>query len=126
VSRKQRAGQCSTNSLHRKLCVRVCRPATPRVSSKKAGKVRSDTPALSRPILYLPKELAGLATLLTAVLLVFYAFHCIWVSAEMYSAPSIVLQTRNPDGSKRTLDDFREAYAWLRCVLGCQTCLHGA
>ena len=64
----------------------------------------------------LPKEIAAFGTLLTALLLVFYAFHCIWVSAEMYSAPSIVLQTRNPDGSKRTLDDFREAYAWLRCA----------
>ena len=94
-----------------------CRPPTPRVTTKKLGKAhRSDAPATSRPIRYLPKELAAFATLLTALLLIFYAFHCIWVSAEMYSAPSIVLQTRNPDGSKRTLDDFREAYAWLRCV----------
>lgn len=63
----------------------------------------------------LPREVALAGVLLTAALLVFYACHCIWVSAEMYSAPSIVLQTRAPDGSKRTLDDFREAYAWLRC-----------
>ena len=36
------------------------------------------------------------------------------VSAEMYSAPSIVLQSRNPDGSLHVFDDFREAYAWMR------------
>ena len=36
------------------------------------------------------------------------------VSAEMYSAPSIVLQSRGQDGSVHVFDDFREAYAWLR------------
>ncbi len=36
------------------------------------------------------------------------------VSAEMYSAPSIVLQSRSPDGGVHVFDDFREAYAWLR------------
>ena len=36
------------------------------------------------------------------------------VSAEMYSAPSIVMQTRGPDGALHIFDDFREGYAWLR------------
>jgi len=40
--------------------------------------------------------------------------HAVWVSAEMYSAPSIVLQSRRPDGGMHVFDDFREAYAWLR------------
>ena len=31
-----------------------------------------------------------------------------------YSAPSIVLQSRGPDGSVHVFDDFRESYAWLR------------
>ncbi len=30
-----------------------------------------------------------------------------------YSSPSVVLQARNPDGSKTVFDDFREAYYWL-------------
>ena len=42
------------------------------------------------------------------------AGHAVWVSAEMYSAPSIVLQSRRHDGSMHVFDDFREAYAWLR------------
>ena len=45
--------------------------------------------------------------------LVFYTCHCVWVSAEMYSAPSIVLQSRGHDGSVHVFDDFRESYAWL-------------
>ena len=44
----------------------------------------------------------------------FYTWHSIWVSAEMYSAPSIVMQTRGNDGSIHIFDDFREGYAWLR------------
>lgn len=40
--------------------------------------------------------------------------HAVWVSAEMYSAPSIVLQSKRADGGTHVFDDFREAYAWLR------------
>ena len=36
------------------------------------------------------------------------------VAAEMYSAPSIVLQNRQPNGVIKVFDDFRESYAWLR------------
>ena len=56
-------------------------------------------------------------------MIVFYTAHCVWVSAEMYSAPSIVLQTKNRDGSVKHFDDFREAYAWLRCVHATHTYL---
>jgi dolichyl-diphosphooligosaccharide--protein glycosyltransferase len=42
-----------------------------------------------------------------------YYKHSVYVAAEMYSAPSIVLQSRNHDGSVRVFDDFRESYAWL-------------
>ncbi|CAJ0935386.1 unnamed protein product, partial [Mesorhabditis belari] len=39
-----------------------------------------------------------------------YVTHCVWVTSEAYSSPSIVL------GSRRgfMLDDYREAYSWLR------------
>lgn len=47
----------------------------------------------SRPRL-LPKEVAAVTTLGLLVALIGYTVHCVWVSADMYSAPSIVLQTR--------------------------------
>ena len=47
----------------------------------------------SRPRL-LPKEIAGITVLGLLLALIGYTVHCVWVSAEMYSAPSIVLQTR--------------------------------
>lgn len=36
------------------------------------------------------------------------------IRAEMYSAPSIVLQSRTGSGQVYVFDDFREGYSWLR------------
>ena len=47
-------------------------------------------------------------------LLFLYSYHCIWVTSEAYSSPSIVLSARAHDGSRIIFDDFREAYFWLR------------
>lgn len=47
-------------------------------------------------------------------LLSFFVFHCTWVTSNAYSSPSVVLASHNPDGSQHIIDDFREAYYWLR------------
>ena len=47
-------------------------------------------------------------------LLVFFVQHCTWVTSYAYSSPSVVLASKNPDGSQHIIDDFREAYYWLR------------
>lgn len=46
--------------------------------------------------------------------LIFYVQHCIWVNSNAYSSPSVVLASKNRDGSPAIIDDFREAYYWLR------------
>lgn len=46
--------------------------------------------------------------------LVLFVHHCTWVTSNAYSSPSVVLPSRNPDGSPALIDDFREAYYWLR------------
>ncbi|KAI8364837.1 Oligosaccharyl transferase STT3 subunit-domain-containing protein [Choanephora cucurbitarum] len=43
-----------------------------------------------------------------------FVWHCTWVTSNAYSSPSVVLASRNADGSQRIIDDFREAYYWLR------------
>lgn len=64
-------------------------------------------------------RLLGIATR-TAVVgsfcfyLVMFVYHCTWVTLNAYSSPSVVLALRNPDGSQAIIDDFREAYYWLR------------
>ena len=47
-------------------------------------------------------------------LLVFFVQHCTWVTSFAYSSPSVVLASKNQDGSPHIIDDFREAYYWLR------------
>lgn len=46
--------------------------------------------------------------------LLLFVLHCTWVTSTAYSSPSVVLASRNPDGSTNIIDDFREAYYWLR------------
>ncbi|KZT21014.1 glycosyltransferase family 66 protein [Neolentinus lepideus HHB14362 ss-1] len=50
----------------------------------------------------------------TAAMLLFFVLHCTWVTSNAYSSPSVVLASSNPDGSQHIIDDFREAYYWLR------------
>ncbi|CCE72757.1 Piso0_000351 [Millerozyma farinosa CBS 7064] len=56
-----------------------------------------------------------LAVLLSfAFYLVYFVLHCTWVTSNAYSSPSVVLASRGPDGSSSIIDDYREAYYWLR------------
>jgi dolichyl-diphosphooligosaccharide--protein glycosyltransferase len=48
------------------------------------------------------------------VYLVMFVTHCTWVTSNAYSSPSVVLASRMPDGSQHIIDDYREAYQWLR------------
>ncbi|KAK5155734.1 oligosaccharyl transferase stt3 subunit [Oleoguttula sp. CCFEE 6159] len=43
-----------------------------------------------------------------------FVLHCTWVTSNAYSSPSVVLASRLPDGSQHIIDDYREAYYWLR------------
>ena len=47
-------------------------------------------------------------------MLVFFVVHSTYVTASAYSSPSVVLASTGPDGSQHIIDDFREAYYWLR------------
>ncbi|EME87676.1 glycosyltransferase family 66 protein [Pseudocercospora fijiensis CIRAD86] len=60
---------------------------------------------------YLSKSLITGA--ITCYLLLF-VLHCTWVTSNAYSSPSVVLASRLPDGSQHIIDDYREAYYWLR------------
>ncbi|CDZ98017.1 oligosaccharyl transferase stt3 subunit [Phaffia rhodozyma] len=55
-----------------------------------------------------------LVTGISSTFLLLFVLHCTWVTSTAYSSPSVVLSTRNQDGSSNTIDDFREAYYWLR------------
>lgn len=48
------------------------------------------------------------------VYLLLFILHCTWVTSNAYSSPSVVLASKMPDGSQHIIDDYREAYQWLR------------
>ncbi|KAG6865644.1 oligosaccharyl transferase stt3 subunit [Blastosporella zonata] len=50
----------------------------------------------------------------TLCMLAFFVHHCTYVTSSAYSSPSVVLASQNQDGSQNIIDDFREAYYWLR------------
>lgn len=59
-------------------------------------------------------NLGGIVVMCILMILMLYAVHCTWVTSNAYSSPSVVLASTNYDGSRNILDDFREAYFWLR------------
>lgn len=57
---------------------------------------------------------ARLMTVFNAVgILIFFVAHCTWVTSNAYSSPSVVLSSHTAQGLS-IIDDFREAYYWLR------------
>ena len=69
----------------------------------KKGKSKGD---ITFPI---QKEVSYVVISGLALMLIFYVFHCTWVTSEAYSSPSIVLAAKQYDGSRMIFDDFREA-----------------
>ncbi|KAI1755074.1 glycosyltransferase family 66 protein [Xylaria castorea] len=79
--------------------------------ASKPGSLRST----SQPVvgIYNLLSKAFIASAMTVFLLIFVQ-HCTWVTSNAYSSPSVVLASRMPDGSQHIIDDYREAYQWLR------------
>ncbi|KAF4625867.1 hypothetical protein G7Y89_g12298 [Cudoniella acicularis] len=82
--------------------------------SKKAAK-QDGLRAMREPLvgIYTTFSKTSVVSALTAYLLIF-VLHCTWVTSNAYSSPSVVLASRMPDGSQHIIDDYREAYQWLR------------
>ncbi|PWN28476.1 oligosaccharyl transferase STT3 subunit [Jaminaea rosea] len=96
-------------------------PATPsKKGGKKAGgKTASASESAASTARSHVAGIYGLDTrivvsLYTLILLLVFVLHCTFVTSTAYSSPSVVLASRNPDGSQHIIDDFREAYYWLR------------
>lgn len=78
----------------------------------KANNAGNKKASTSLPIAQLLSKLVVLLTF--AFYLFYFILHCTWVTSNAYSSPSVVLATKNPDGSQHIIDDYREAYYWLR------------
>ncbi|KAG7262874.1 LOW QUALITY PROTEIN: hypothetical protein CRUP_034501, partial [Coryphaenoides rupestris] len=78
------------------------------------GKVRKHVSEQEKAEEGLGPNIKSIVTMLMLMLLMMFAVHCTWVTSNAYSSPSVVLASYNNDGTRNILDDFREAYYWLR------------
>ena len=93
-------------------------PVSPAIQGA-LGDLISATAAFSNRASTRPRGIFGLDTRLmiffhTASLLFFFVLHCTWVTSNAYSSPSVVLASSDGQGGQNIIDDFREAYYWLR------------
>ncbi|KAJ3288477.1 oligosaccharyl transferase stt3 subunit [Borealophlyctis nickersoniae] len=86
-------------------------PGADAKSSKAAEKKKKETAPRSTIFKFDSKFVV---TFPAFFILCLFAWHCTWVTSNAYSSPSIVLASRMRDGSQHIIDDFREAYYWLR------------
>ncbi|XP_072174191.1 dolichyl-diphosphooligosaccharide--protein glycosyltransferase subunit STT3B-like [Diadema setosum] len=80
----------------------------------KAGKIRRIKTDKGKEEEGMGGNLKGFVVVAIIMTLMLFSVHCTWVTSNAYSSPSIVLASHNQDGSRVILDDFREAYYWLR------------
>ncbi|KAK1139093.1 oligosaccharyl transferase stt3 subunit [Aspergillus melleus] len=94
----------------------VFAPAGPNPRAKASEEVSSDGLRSARtPTVGIASYLSkGIVTSSVVVYLLLFVAHCTWVTSNAYSSPSVVLASRMPDGSQFIIDDYREAYYWLR------------
>ena len=59
-------------------------------------------------------QLSMLFLLVLFTTILSFILHSVWVGAEAYASPSIILANKDSKGNKHIIDDFREAYYWLR------------
>lgn len=97
-------------------------PAAPAQGKDSGDVVKAAASALPDSLRSTTKPIVGIystvskfamAGTITTYLLLF-VLHCTWVTSNAYSSPSVVLASRMPDGSQHIIDDYREAYQWLR------------
>ncbi|GBG67744.1 hypothetical protein CBR_g872 [Chara braunii] len=92
----------------------ILREKVSTTGSLKSSSSKSSTKGGFEQPLPFQKEMAMVAVIGASYLLMNYAAHCVWVTSEAYSSPSIVLSARQSDGRRVIFDDFRESYYWLR------------
>ncbi|KAI9782096.1 MAG: oligosaccharyl transferase stt3 subunit [Geoglossum umbratile] len=91
-------------------------PSAPTTQKKAASSAGPDSLRSTRdPLIgiYSSMSKLSIAGAISTYLLLF-VLHCTWVTSNAYSSPSVVLASRLPDGSQHIIDDYREAYQWLR------------
>ena len=82
---------------------------------KKSSSTSTEPPTTSPHSRTTPSLLPRIAVVgMMLVFLVQFVLHSTYITSSAYSSPSVVLASTTADGSQHIIDDFREAYYWLR------------
>lgn len=88
------------------------------IAAKKVGAKKEGAPAAvdkrTKKKRRIPLDVAITVIIFMVYLLSDYVFHSTYIAAEAYSSPSIILASKRNDGTRVIIDDFREAYYWLK------------
>lgn len=88
------------------------KPAAASESTSKKSKKATSAASSERGIFGIDTRIIVVCNALW--MLCFFVFHCTYVTSTAYSSPSVVLASQTADGSQHIIDDFREAYYWIR------------
>ena len=80
----------------------------------KKGNTSTHTPETTKKIGIFHLASKTVVVLSFAIYLGLFVRHSTYVTSTAYSSPSVVLASRMADGSQHIIDDYREAYYWLR------------
>ena len=81
---------------------------------KKGNKKKTKKPVVVEKVIKYPFVSSVVFLTVIGLILAKYVFHSTWMAAEAYSSPSIILASRTQSGDKVLIDDYREAYDWIR------------
>jgi len=71
-------------------------------------------PKLKKKKSFLPVDAAIVIIIFLISTMQGYVYHSTMLASEAYSSPSIILSGRKHDGTRYIIDDFREAYYWIK------------
>ncbi|PAV89310.1 hypothetical protein WR25_05725 [Diploscapter pachys] len=110
----------------------VVEKSTPTVESKEADKYDNAAQADKKPITkskrsatadsgsgagsddFVSLNIKSVTSIILMIFLLMFVVHATYVTSNAYSHPSVVLQSSTSSGDRIMMDDFREAYHWLR------------
>ncbi|KAI5466185.1 family 66 glycosyltransferase [Mariannaea sp. PMI_226] len=97
------------------LSLETANPDAAKTEGTETKKSQSGLKATEKPAVGIFNNLSKvIVTGAMTIYLLMFVTHCTWVTSNAYSSPSVVLASRMPDGSQHIIDDYREAYQWLR------------
>jgi len=88
--------------------------AAPKKKEKKAKDTSSKADPKKKKKSILPVDTAIVIIIFLISTMQGYVYHSTMLASEAYSSPSIILSGRQNDGTRYIIDDYREAYYWIK------------